>query len=69
MFATPKDNLGLYIDVSRHGYQLIITGYDFASTHASHHRTVPKAQEYAAEKTGIADLDWQPWPTNPSQTP
>ena len=64
MFATPDESLGLYIDVDAgHGlHQLILTGYDFQSTHASHHHSLEEAQNYAAERTGIGDLAWRPWP-------
>ena len=58
--ATPTENLGLYIVESPiGGYELMITGYDFKSTHASHHATIEEAKAYAAERTGIADLQWQ----------
>ena len=59
--ATPSENLGLYIVESPiGGYELMITGYDFKSTHASHHATIEQAKKRAAEKTGLSDLDWQP---------
>jgi hypothetical protein len=59
--ALPRDDLGLYIVQSPiGGYELMITGYDFKSTHASHHATIEEAKAYAAERTGLSDLEWQP---------
>lgn len=59
--ALPRDDLGLYIVESPiGGYELMITGYDFKSTHASHHATIDEAKVYAVERTGLSDLDWQP---------
>jgi len=59
--ALPRDDLGLYIVESPiGGYELMITGYDFKSTHASHHATIEKAKAYAAKREGMPHLDWQP---------
>jgi hypothetical protein len=43
------------------GYELMVTEYDFASTHASHHATLEAAKAHAVDLTGRPDLDWQPW--------
>jgi hypothetical protein len=59
--ALPREDLGLYIVESPiGGYELMITGYDFKSTHASTHHTIEEAKSYAAERTGLSDLKWQP---------
>jgi hypothetical protein len=61
--ARPSESLAVFIheypDID--GYEVMTTGYDFASTHASHHRSIEEAKAHAVEMTGIADLDWQPW--------
>lgn len=58
--ALPREDLGLYIVESRiSGYELMITGYDFKSTHASHHATIEEAKAYAVERTGLSDLAWE----------
>jgi len=40
----------------------MLTGYDFASTHASHHATLEDAMTHAFELTRLSGLDWQSWP-------
>ena len=63
--ARPSEEVGLFIDAHRLGsylgYQLVMTGYDFRSTHASEHASLEEAKAHASELTGLADLDWQPW--------
>ena len=59
--ALPSEDLGLYIVESPiGGYELMVTGYDFRSTHVSHHSTIDDAKAYAYKKyrSGLA---WQPW--------
>ena len=59
--AMPSDDLGVYIVESPiGGYELVITGYDFRSTHMGHYSTVEDAKAHAGGR-GLPALDWQPW--------
>ena len=59
--AMPSDDLGVFIVESPiGGYELVITGYDFRSTHMSHHATIEEAKAHADGK-GLPTLDWRPW--------
>lgn len=62
--ARPTASLELRVSLRRdaEGVELLILDLDQEAGEVSHHDSLEQAQQFAANQTGLADIDWGPAP-------